>query len=528
MPLVTALVGIGVGMLGVTIVGSFVELASTVTALATMLGLAVGIDYALFIISRHRQQAQDGMDVDASIARAVGTAGSAVVFAGATVFIALAALFVTGVPFLTAMGLAAAATVAVAVLVNLTLTPALLGFAGARAVRGKATIADAAAEGGRDTMGGRWVRLVDRHRVVAVLTAVVIPLGLAIPALDLRLGLPDDSSAAQGSTQRTAYELLKSGFGPGFSGPLTVVAQAPEGGSATRAATRLAAQIERLPDVAAVAAPAYSPDGSVAVVGVTPKSGPSTTATQDLVREIRDLDGRTAGARVLVTGQTATNIDVSERMGASLVPYLAVVVGLALVLLTLAFRSLLVPLTAIAGFLMTIAASLGALTAVFQQGFLSDLFDVTVGAPVVSLIPILMIGILFGLAMDYQVFLVSGMREERTRGARPHEAVITGFRHSARVVTAAALIMISVFAGFILPDDQIIRSIGFSLAFGILVDAFLIRMTLIPALMSLLGDRAWWLPKWLDRILPDVDIEGAKLAAPPAPAREPEREAVPA
>jgi RND superfamily putative drug exporter len=526
MPLVGAMVGVGTGMLGVTLLSAFVELSDAVTALATMLGLAVGIDYALFVLSRHRHQVQSGMAVDASIAHAVGTAGSAVVFAGATVVIALCALAVTGVPFLTAMGLSAAATVAIAVLVNLTLIPALLGVAGRRAVKGKSDLADSAA-GGKETLGGRWVRLVVRHRPLALLATILVPLALAIPALDMRLGLPDDSSAASGTTKREAYELLKTGFGPGFSGPLTVVADIPQGADAKAVADGVRERVAALDDIATVAPATLSPDKTLALIQVIPASGPSTSATEDLVHAIRDQDAtveRETGARVLVTGQTAINIDVSQRMSDSLVPYLAVVVGLALILLMIAFRSLLVPVTAIAGFLLTIAASLGALVAVFQQGFLADLFGITAeGAPLVSLIPILMIGILFGLAMDYQVFLVSGMREEHAHGATPQDAVVQGFRHSARVVTAAALIMISVFAGFILPDDPIIKSIGFALAVGILIDAFVVRMTLIPALMSLLGERAWWLPKWLDRLLPDVDIEGAKLEKPATDAAEERR-----
>jgi len=515
MPLLTAAIGVGTGILAVTLISAFTELSSSVTALASMLGLAVGIDYALFLISRHRQQVQRGMAIEPSIAHAVGSAGSAVVFAGSTVVIALCALAVTGVPFLTTMGLAAAGTVAVAVLINLTLVPALLGFAGRRAVKGKATLATTAARG--DTMGGRWGRAVVRHRPAALLLAILVPLAVAVPALDMRLGLPDDSSAPADSTQHEAYQLLNAGFGPGFSGPLTVVAELPEGGDGASLAESVRTRVAGLPDVATVSEPSFSPDRSIAVLQAIPASGPSTTATEDLVRAIRDQDAALAqqsGTRVLVTGPTATNIDVSERMSQSLLPYLAVVVGLALILLMIAFRSILIPLTAVAGFLLTIAASLGALVSVFQKGFLDAIFGVTAGAPLISLLPILMIGILFGLAMDYQVFLVSGMREQHAHGAGARDAVVKGFRLSTRVVTAAALIMVSVFAGFMVNDDQIVKSIGFGLAFGILIDAFVVRMTLIPALMSLMGERAWWLPRWLDRIVPNVDIEGAKVSAP--------------
>jgi RND superfamily putative drug exporter len=282
-----------------------------------------------------------------------------------------------------------------------------------------------------------------------------------------------------------------------------------------------------LHDVGTVGQPSINPAGDTAIIALTPKSGPSSTQTKDLVKAVRaQEDGLRAqtGSAVLVTGQTAVNIDVADQLSSALVPYLAVIVILAMILLLLAFRSLLVPVTAIGGFLLTIVAALGATTAVFQDGFAASLLGVDTEAPVISLLPILMIGILFGLAMDYQVFLVSRMREAHVHGAAPTDAVREGFRHSARVVTAAGLIMISVFSGFILEDDAIIKSIGFALAFGILVDAFLVRMTLIPALMSLLGRRAWWLPGWLDRILPQVDIEGAALerAHPPATEADPQ------
>lgn len=518
LPLLTALIGVGIGLLGITTLTGFVELSSTVPTLALMLGLAVGIDYALFIISRHRTQLFEGMEPEASAARAVGTAGSAVVFAGATVVIALAALTVVGIPFLTAMGLAAAATIVVAVLIAITLVPALLGFAGPRLMKGKNF--ETGPRAAKPTLGARWAGLVTRRRVPALVLSVVVLGACAIPVLDMRLGLPDDSTAAPADTNRKAYDLLSDGFGPGFNGPLTLVVDGGARGDAAsvrRAAATVADELRTHPDVAGIGSPTLNEAGDTAILSLTPRSGPSTERTKELVQEIRDrapaLEQK-AGAELLVTGQTATNIDVSDRMAGALVPFLAVVVGLALLLLTIAFRSILVPLTAVAGFLLTIGAAFGATVAVFQQGFGADLLGVSQTAPIISLLPILIIGILFGLAMDYQVFLVSRMREEHVHGAAPTKAVTEGFRHGARVVTAAALIMGAVFAGFIIEDDEIIKSIGFALAFGILADAFLVRMTLIPALMALLGERAWWLPRWLDRALPRVDIEGEGLERP--------------
>jgi len=363
-------------------------------------------------------------------------------------------------------------------------------------------------------MGARWHGFVIRRRWLAIVAVTVGLLALAAPALTMRLGLPDDGAAAPATTQRQAYDLLATGFGPGFHGPLTVVADLAGVADPQQAADTTAARLSKLANVATVAPPFLDERKDLAIIKVIPGSGPSAVATTDLVTAIRDDTAaiqEQTGARVAVTGQTATNIDISQRMSDSLVPYLAVVVGLAVLLLLLAFRSVLVPLTAIGGFLLTIAASFGVVTLVFQDGVLASLFGVAQTGPLISLLPILIIGVIFGLAMDYQVFLVSRMHEEVSHGATPRDAVRDGFRHSARVVTAAGLIMISVFSGFILPHDPIIKSIGLAFAAGILIDAFLVRMTLIPALMAVLDHRAWWLPRWLDRILPNVDIEGASL-----------------
>jgi RND superfamily putative drug exporter len=511
LPLLTALVGVMVGIAGVIAATGFVDMDSTVPVVALMLGLAVGIDYALFIISRHRTQLFEGMEPEESAARAVGTAGSAVVFAGATVMIALGSLTVVGIPFMSAMGLAAAGTVGVAVAVSLTLVPALLGFAGTRLAKGKNF--ENGRRAAKPTVGARWVGLLTRHRRTAVVLTVAALGALSIPVLDMRLGQAGDATAGPEETNRKAYDLLVDGFGPGFNGPLTLVVDAGEGRNAQAAADAVAAEFGQLEDVADVGAPTLNAAGDTAIVSLIPRSGPSTEETKDLVTQIRDrtdaLD-RELDATVLVTGPTAANIDFADRLSSALVPYLAVIIGLAFLLLMIAFRSILVPLTAVGGFLLTIGATLGALVAVFQQGALADLFNVE-QAPIVAVLPIFIVGILFGLAMDYQVFLVSRMREEHVHGAAPTRAVTEGFRHGARVVTGAALIMAAVFAGFIVEDSAIIKSIGFALAFGILVDAFVVRMTLIPALLALLGERAWWLPRWLDRLLPRVDIEGEGL-----------------
>ncbi|MEU1729158.1 MMPL family transporter [Nonomuraea sp. NPDC005692] len=509
MTLLTALIGVGAGMAGLFALSSTVELTSTAPVLALMLGLAVGIDYSLFITSRHRQNLLDGLDPEDAAARAVGTAGSAVVFAGATVVIALAGLAVVGIPFLTVMGLAASATVAVAVLVAITLQPALLGFAGLRVLprKQRGTAHDPAAT--RPGFGFRWAYVVTRLRVPFIVAGVLLLGGLAVPAAQMRLALPDAGTAAQGTTARQAYDLISEGFGPGFNGRLAAVVTGDSAEATTRAAKEAAAAIQATKGVLAVTSPQLNASGTTALLAVVPATGPTDEATETLVHDIRT---RVADiGDVSLTGQTAIGIDVSEKLSDALPVYLLLVAGLSVLLLMLVFRSILVPVKAALGFLLTVGATFGVTVAVFQQGSLSGLLGVDTPGPLVSFLPILMIGILFGLAMDYQVFLVSRMREDFVHGDTARQATISGMGHGARVVTAAALIMISVFGGFVLMDDPIIKSMGFALALGVAVDAFVVRMTIVPAVMSLLDDRAWWLPRWLARVLPDVDIEGERL-----------------
>ncbi|MEV7427574.1 MMPL family transporter [Streptomyces sp. NPDC091212] len=515
LPLLTALVGVGVSMVAITALSGPLDLNSNVSALATMLGIAVGIDYALFIVSRYRSERADGYDAREAAARANGTAGSAVVFAGLTVVIALAGLAVVNLPILTAMGLAAAGAVVIAVLVATTLVPALLGFAGER-VRGRtrkkaAPASDTAKRG----LGQRWISYVLRKPAQMLLLAVVALGVVALPATQLELGLPDDGSKAASSTQRKAYDMLSESFGPGFNGPLTVTVDDQDPAVARGGAEDMGKSLAGLPDVAAVTPAAFNESGDTAIITVVPKSAPGSDATKSLVNDIRVLAGdlqSDTGARSLVTGTTALNIDISDKFSAAIVPYLALVVGLAVLVLILVFRSILVPVKAALGFLLSVLASLGALVAVFQWGWLKDLVGLEQTGPIMSLMPVLMVGIVFGLAMDYQVFLVTRMREAYVHGADARTAVETGFKHSATVVTAAALIMISVFAGFVGSHDAMIKSLGFGLAIAVVFDAFVVRMTIVPAALALLGKRAWALPAWIDRILPNVDIEGEKLA----------------
>ncbi|MGW8633542.1 MMPL family transporter [Streptomyces sp. NPDC055793] len=527
LPLLTALIGVGIGVSSITALASALELGSTTSILAMMIGLAVGIDYALFIVSRYRAELAEGREREDAAGRAVGTAGSAVVFAGLTVVIALVGLAVVNIPMLTKMGIAAAGTVAIAVLIALTMIPALLGYAGRR-------VKPAGAKGGllgrrrggakaepkkdagpaKANLGTRWASFVVR-RPLAVLLLGVIGLGAAaIPASDLELGLPDDGSQPTSTTQRRAYDLLSEGFGPGFNGPLLVVVDAKGSDAPKDAFTQVSDEIEGLDGVVAVTPPAPNKGGDTATISVIPDSKPSSVQTEDLVHAIRDAGGdikADTGAETLVTGSTAMNIDVSEKLNDALLPYLVLVVGLAFLLLIVVFRSILVPLKAALGFLLSVMAALGAVVAVFQWGWLSGLMGVEETGPVMSMMPIFMVGVVFGLAMDYEVFLVTRMREAYVHGEKPSQAVVTGFKHGARVVTAAAVIMMAVFAGFIGSSESMVKMIGFGLAIAVFFDAFVVRMALVPAVLALLGKKAWWLPKWLDRALPNVDVEGEGL-----------------
>lgn len=525
MPLLNAIIGIGVTISAIAIASRFVDMSENSSLLALMLGIALAIDYSLFIAARYRHELASRPAEEAA-GRAVGTAGNAVVFAGLTVMIALVGLSIVGIPLLTEMGLAAAFAVAMAVLIALTMLPALFGFAGKRILSGQVPglrMRDPEADG--PTLGLRWVRRVTAHPVLVLVVAVVGLGAVALPASSLQLGLPDDGDFSEDMTQRRAYDLLAEGFGPGVNGPLLVVVDGQNSPSLEGATEMVVQSLSGHDNVVAAVPAGFNEAGDTAMVTVVPGTGPSAEETEELVEAIRDLSPLVearADASVNVTGSTAIVIDFNEKVSEALIPYLAVVVGLSFLILVVVFRSILVPLKAALGFLVTMGATFGAAVAVFQWGWFADVIGLEQTGPIISVLPIVLIGLVFGLAMDYQVFLVTRMREEHVHGAPAMSAVVTGFQHGARVVTAAATIMISVFAGFVLGED-FIKQVGFALAFAVFVDAFLVRMTIVPAILALLGERAWWLPRWLDRILPDVDVEGDRLRryldekeAPPA------------
>jgi RND superfamily putative drug exporter len=510
LPLINAIIGVGVGVLASLALSGAVTMLSVTPVLGVMLGLAVGIDYSLFILNRHRTQLKTGVPLDESIGLANGTSGNAVVFAGSTVLIALLALNLTGIPFLGLMGTVGAVCVFVAILIAITLTPAFLKLAGTKILKKKV----------REKIGhtDHHARVPSKpmntvRAVVTVIAGVAVLLTIAIPALSMRLGLPAGSSEPVDSSAYKAYKLVDDKFGAGVNGPLIVVADLEEAvtdETLVSEQVRIGQLLKAENDVVAIAPIGASDDDLLLAFQVVPEEGPTSESTEQLVRDLRGLEIEGV-ASLGVAGNASGNIDVSEKLADALPLYLLVVVGLSLIILIFVFRSILVPVTATLGFVLSLFASFGGITAVFQWGWLSGVFGVHDPGPILSFLPILVVGILFGLAMDYQLFLVSGMREAYAHGTPARLAVQRGVHAGRTVVIAAALIMISVFGGFIFSNSVMIQSIGLGLALGVLLDAFVVRLLIIPAVMHLLGDSAWWMPKWLDRFLPNVDVEGASL-----------------
>lgn len=529
LPILLALVGVFIGVGGAYALSANFEMTTSTPALGLMLGLAVGIDYTLFIVHKQRSlQVHQGLDAVESIARAVATAGGAVLFAGGTVVVALLGLLTLGMGFVSTMAVTAAVTVVLAVALALTALPALLGLLGRR--RGHASARRAARPRREHSQFGRaaqwWVTTVtDRP----ILTVVLIVLGLgalAIPAGQMELGMPSGAVAAPGSEQRTTYDAVSGALGEGANAPLVVALTPTDPGAVDQERLEAwQAELAGHDSAANVRLMGTSEDRSLVLYTVVPTAGPTDPGTAALVHELRASELPDA-EEIGVTGLTAINIDLSESLRDAIPVYLTLVALLSLAILLLVFRSLLVPLVATAGFLLSIGATLGLVVTAFGNPDFTWLVGVDRAGPVLSFLPIMATGILYGLAMDYQVFLGTSIREVHAHGESARTAVVEGFHHASRVVVAAAMIMVSVFAGFVLSDDSMIRQFGFALSAGILIDAFLIRMTLIPAVLHLAGEHAWWLPRWLDRLLPDLDLEGTRLAAAAAPTED--RSAAPA
>jgi membrane protein YdfJ len=526
LPIATAAVGLGIGLLGMMIGSNMVEIQSVALSLAAMLGLAVGIDYALFIVSRFRQQLAEGYGRSEAIAIANATAGSSVVFAAITVIIGLAGLAVAKIPFLTAMGLSGAFVVFATMLTSIIMIPAILAAFGERisADSGNKWLKPRK----RASQGSnRWGHFVTRKPLTMVIAGVILLVTIALPFLHIQLGLPDDGQKPTEKTERRAYDLLSEGYGPGFHSPLVVLARADGEGEFLENVSSVLKEMGTLPNVGTLSPVIPGPSGELALINIIPATGPHDVRTKELVQSIRDQAPEIlerSHVDLMVTGTTAVNIDISQKLNEALPKFCMVIMGLAFLLLMVVFRSLLVPLKAVLGFILSLAATLGFSVLVIQDGHMGSLFGFHGTGAVLSFLPIIVVGILFGLAMDYEVFLVSRMREAFKHTGDSKLAVLTGMGHSGSVVTAAGLIMISVFTGFMLAEDPIIKSMGFALAFGILFDAFVVRMLIVPAAMTLMGKSAWYLPKWLDRILPNLDIEGeAVMAGLEKPKSEKER-----
>jgi putative drug exporter of the RND superfamily len=517
LPISSAIVGLACSLSLIRLLESAVQVPSVASTLATMIGLGVGIDYALFIVTRHKLQLGDGMELHESIARATATAGGAVVFAGFTVVIALCSLAFAGIPLVSTLGFTAAIAVVVAVLAAATLLPAMLGALGPRinSLRvqlGKSHPDDSEPHGWR-----RWAEGVAARPWRSALAALAVLVVLSLPIFQLELGQNDVSALPKSTTARQAYDGLTQGFGPGVNGPLLVASEFESAAEAKQVLPGLEKAIDGASDIAGVSEPTLDKAGTAAVFTVISNSAPWADSTVDLVEDLREttipqaLKGTDATA--YVGGQTAGYIDLATQIADKLPLMIAIVVGLSFIVLLLAFRSLLVPLKAAAMNLLSVAAAYGIVTAVFQLGWGASLIGLDHSIPIVSFVPLLMFAILFGLSMDYEVFLLTQMREHYKQSGDARKAVIEGLANTGRVITSAAAIMVCVFTSFVLNGNPLVKEFGVGLAVAIAIDATLVRCLLVPAIMVLLGKRAWWLPGWLDRIVPHVSIEGEEFFA---------------
>ena len=519
LPIGLALFGLGLGVSSLSLVTYLIEVPSWAPVIGSMVGIGVGIDYALFVVTRYREHLASGLSVEESVGRAVATAGLSVVFAGGTVVIAILGLAVAGIPFITAGGIAVSLIVLIMVAASITLLPAFLGLAGSWIDR--LTIRPRRhATGTTPALGWyRWGAHVSRHATAYAVGATVVLLALAAPVVDLRVGTPDDGSLPENRTQRQAYDLVAAGFGPGANGPL-VVAVDLSGDAGVVSPLRDAIRTD--PGIASVAAPMIDRSAGVATLIAIPTTGPQDDATTATIERLRAQVFPSvladSPARAHVGGQTATFADVGGKVADRLPWFVGAVILLSVLLLTVVFRSIVVALKAAAMNLLSIGASFGVMVMVFQWGWAADLIGLETTLPILPFIPMFMFAILFGLSMDYEVFLLSRIREEHLLTGDTTASVIHGIATTGRVITSAALIMVSVFGGFVLGDDPTTKMFGLGLAVAIFLDATLVRMVLVPAVMKLMGEANWWLPGWLDRLLPTAGVTGATA---PEPIREP-------
>lgn len=516
MPVLTALLGLGIGIMGILIGTKYFDIQSFDLSLCGMLGLAVGIDYSLFIISRFRQEMKKGNSLKESVAIATGTAGSSVVFAGLTVVIALLGFSVSKIPFLTVMGLTAAFCVFLAILVAVIVVPAILGILGKKIspVRKNKFLQKFTRDDKKQTGANKWGVFVTKHPFVITILGVALLAVIAVPFFHMELGLPNNGTKSTDITERRAYDLQTEAYGAGSHATLVILAKSQQSENVQSALQKTVKDISQLDNVKSVTPSVPGTSGKVYMISVTPKTGPNDIKTKDLVQDIRDISDtlqKNQHFKLYVTGSTAVNIDISQKLFDALPLFCSLIVGFAFILLLLVFRSILIPLTAVLGFLLSLTATLGFVVYVVQDGHFMNLFGLPTESPLINFLPVLVVGILFGLAMDYEVFLVSRMREEFTRTGDAKKAILAGMKDSGTVVTAAGLIMMAVFSGFVFASDPVVKSMGLALTFGVLFDAFVVRMTIVPAVMTLMGKSAWYLPKWLNKILPNIDMEGESI-----------------
>ena len=512
LPIMIALVGLGIGLSLVTLLANFLEVPDFAPQVAAMIGLGVGIDYVLFIVTRYRSSLHKGLEPRAAVATAITTSGRAVIFAGCTVIISLLGLFVMNLGFLRGLAVGAVFAVLVVMLASVTLLPAMLGFIGPKIDRLRVPFVNRRDAGDRASLSYRWSRIVQRRPWPAAVLCLLVLLALAAPARHMHFGFPDAGNSPEEFTTRQAYDLLSQGFGPGFNGPLLLVGSGgPTGPVATM--TPVGRLVAADPDVAFVSPPIPSPDGKVAMLVAYPKSAPQGQATQNLVKRLRHsvLPAAASGSEVFVGGSTAASVDATSYVADRLGIFIGVVIVLSFLLLLVVFRSLLVPLKAAIMNLLSVGAAYGVVTVMVEGGWFGHLVGIHDPVPIPSFIPMMMFAILFGLSMDYEVFLLSRIREEYVRSGDNASAVADGLAHTARVITAAAGIMIAVFLSFVLADQVFLKMMGIGLATAILVDATIVRMVLVPATMELLGDANWWLPQGLARRLPRFHVEGESI-----------------
>ena len=517
LPIASAVIGLVCALSIIRLLEHVLEVPGVALTLGTMIGLGVGIDYALFIVTRHKLQLGEGMGMAESIARATATAGGAVVFAGFTVVIALCSLAFAGIPLVATLGFTAAVAVVVAVFATTTLLPAMLGALGPhinslRVKLGKTHPDDKEPHGWR-----RWAERVSARPGTATVVSLLVLVVLALPVLQLELGQNDVSALPKDTTSRQAYDALDEGFGPGFYGPLLIASEFTSPAEGKQVLPKLEQAIGAANDVGAVGEPSFDKEGTAAVFTVISKSAPWADDTVDLVENLRNdvIPGALKGteASSYVGGQTAGYIDLASQISDKLPLMIAIVVGLSFIVLLVAFRSLLVPIKAAAMNLISVAAAYGIVTAVFQLGWGSSLIGLDHAIPIVSFVPLLMFAILFGLSMDYEVFLLTQIREHYEKYGDPRRAVVEGVANTGRVITSAAAIMVCVFTSFVLSGNPVVKEFGVGLAVAIAIDSTLVRCMLVPAVMVLLGKWAWWLPGWMDRLLPRVSIEGEEYFA---------------